>query len=170
VSFKPKDMEEASGRYGKIQMAPDNRLYWPGSGSWLVAYYPPKKIVEVLNNAVSGKPVERIFVNKDLEKPLGAAMEDLLCSGTFSELKTFDGCYNVRYERGSLGKLSTHSYALALDFNAKLNPMGGKSDWSDAFIRCFTDNGFIWGGEWKRADAMHFQWCGISKQIISLAS
>jgi hypothetical protein len=58
-----------------------------------------------------------------------------------------------------------------LDFNAKDNPLGGKSTWSEAFVRCWTDVGWIWGGDFKtRLDAMHFQWCGPQKQIVQLAS
>ena len=166
MSYRPKDLMDCVERYGKIQKAPDNRLYWPNDQTWIKACYLPKDISNYLKSAVSKKPVERIFCNTDIHDPLIEAMENLITSKCVEELKTFDGCYNVRLTRGSDSVVSLHSYGIAIDLNAYANPLGGRSSFSEAFVRCFTDVGWVWGGDWKkRPDPMHFQWCGNSPLI-----
>ena len=112
-------------------------------------------------------PVKHIYCNKDIVENLNQAFTNLLNRGTISELKTFDGCWCIRAKRGSILKpwlktWSIHSWGLAVDFNAALNPLGGVSAWSPAFIKCFTDAGLVEGWDsgalWtSRKDAMHFQ-------------
>lgn len=163
--YRPKDLAECISRYGDIQFAPDKRLYWPRAVDWVKGLFLPQGISKHLKN--QGKPCERIFCNTDMHEPLFEAFDNVLTAGCESELKTFDGCYNVRYVRGSSSVLSLHSYAIAVDLNAATNPLGGMSSWSDAFVRCFTDVGFTWGGDFKaRKDPMHFQWCGIPKSQL----
>lgn len=77
-------------------------------------------------------------------------------------LKTFDGCFNPRYMRGS-GSWSTHSWAIAIDLDAPWNRFGQASfQMSEEVAQCFEEEGFIWGGRWRhRPDAMHFQYCTL---------
>lgn len=170
MPFRPKDMIECVERYGKLQRAPDNRYYWPAANSWVTRFDVPPGISKYLQNSISKKPTERIFCNKDIHLPLHEAFENILTAGCEAELKTFDGCYNVRMVRGSSTVFSLHSYAIAIDLNAKDNPLGGRSSWSDQFIRCFTDVGWIWGGDFTRKDPMHLQWCGTPRQELKLVS
>jgi hypothetical protein len=53
--------------------------------------------------------------------------------------------------------LSTHAWALAIDVNAFENGLGKKPKLSAAFVKCFTDAGFVWGGTFARLDGMHFE-------------
>jgi hypothetical protein len=170
MPFRPKDMQECVDRYGKLQKAPDGRYYWPAEITWVKSCKIPEGIQKHLVNALSRQPVERIFCNTDMHGPLLQAFDNILTAGCEAELKTYDGCYNVRMARGSQSVFSLHSYAIAIDLNARDNPLGGRSSWSDVFVRCFTDAGFIWGGDFTRKDPMHFQWCGIPKQVVKLAS
>lgn len=163
MNYKPKDLVDCLERYGQVMYAPDKKLFWPAASKWVKPYFLPKQISDVLINSANAKPVERIFCNTDIHEPLDLVFDSLLTAGCFHELKTFDGCYNVRYIRGSQTVLSLHSFAIALDLNARSNPMGGRSSWSDRFIRCWLDVGWVWGGEFQgRKDPMHFQWCGES--------
>ncbi|MDD5652453.1 MAG: M15 family metallopeptidase [Candidatus Moranbacteria bacterium] len=76
------------------------------------------------------------------------------------KIKTFDGCLNERPIRGGKNP-STHSWGVAIDLNAKWNPMGKKEFEMDRDLaKCFEDAGFIWGGRWqgRYTDAMHFQY------------
>lgn len=99
---------------------------------------------------------KKIFCNKDLIGPLQQAFKNLIERGFVSELKTWDGCFNIRKKRGQ-NTMSLHCWAIAIDLNAAWNPFGGATTLSAGFVKCFTDAGFDWGGTWKKKDGMHFQ-------------
>ena len=99
---------------------------------------------------------KRIYCNKDLIEPLKKAFKALVDTGHVKELKTWDGCFNIRKKRG-LSSMSLHSWGIAIDVNAFENGLNQTPKLSAGFVKCFTDNGFEWGGTWKRKDGMHFQ-------------
>lgn len=99
---------------------------------------------------------KKLYCNKDMVKPLAAAFQALISTGHVKELKTWDGCFNIRKKRG-LNSASLHSWGLAIDVNAAWNGLNKQPTLSPGFVKCFTDNGFDWGGTWKRLDGMHFQ-------------
>jgi hypothetical protein len=104
---------------------------------------------------------KRIYCNKDMVKPLTKAFKNLIKSGAVSELKTWDGCFNIRKMRGG-NLMSLHSWGVAFDVNAFENGLGREPKLSADFVKCFTDAGFDWGGNWKsRKDGMHFQLASI---------
>ena len=99
---------------------------------------------------------KKIYCNNDMIAPLTKAFQNLIERRRDQELKTWDGCFNIRKKRG-LSSMSLHSYAVAVDINAAWNGLGKPSTMSPEFVKCWTDAGFEWGGLWKRIDAMHFQ-------------
>lgn len=100
---------------------------------------------------------KKIYCNKDLVKPLEQAFKNLIQRNKVAELKTWDGCFNIRKKRG-LASMSLHSWGIAIDVNAAWNGLGKEPQLSSDFVKCFTDAGFDWGGTWKnRRDGMHFQ-------------
>ncbi len=99
---------------------------------------------------------KRIYCNKDLVGPIAKAFENLISSGAVKELKTWDGCFNIRQKRG-LSSMSLHSWGIAIDVNAFENGLNQTPKLSPAFVKCFLDAGFDWGGTWTRKDGMHFQ-------------
>jgi len=99
---------------------------------------------------------KKLYCNKDLIGPLSAAFNNLLARGKASELKTWDGCFNIRKKRG-LTSMSLHSWGIAIDVNAAWNGLNMTPKLSPEFVKCFTDAGFDWGGTWTRKDGMHFQ-------------
>ena len=103
---------------------------------------------------------KKIYCNKDLIEPLSKAFRALIVTGCVQELKTWDGCFNIRKKRG-LSSMSLHSWAIAIDVNAFENGLGQEPKLSARFVKCFTDNGFNWGGTWKRKDGMHFEIASI---------
>ena len=99
---------------------------------------------------------KRIYCNRDLIQPLAQAFQNLITTGRVSELKTWDGCFNIRKKRG-LSSMSLHSWGIAIDVNAFENGLNQTPKLSPGFVKCFTDAGFYWGGNFKRRDGMHFQ-------------
>lgn len=100
---------------------------------------------------------KRIYCNKDLVAPLGQAFKNLIATGHVKEIKTWDGCFNIRQKRG-IASMSLHSWGIAIDINASENQLNQIPKLSSGFVKCFTDAGFDWGGSWKgRTDPMHFQ-------------
>lgn len=100
---------------------------------------------------------KKIYCNRDLIAPLTEAFCNIKTRGLVSQLKTWDGCFNIRLMRGSKTRWSLHSWAVAIDINAFENGLGQPPTMSPELVACFTDAGFDWGGTWKRPDGMHFQ-------------
>ena len=103
---------------------------------------------------------KRIYCNKLMVEPLKKAFKNLIDTGAVKELKTWDGCFNIRKKRG-LSTMSLHSWGLAIDVNAFENGLYQTPKLSPTFAKCFTDAGFDWGGTWLRQDGMHFQLSAI---------
>ncbi|MFC4261914.1 M15 family metallopeptidase [Ferruginibacter yonginensis] len=100
-------------------------------------------------------PADKMLINKDFKKVLGVAFRKLQERGQHTEIKTFDGCYNHRLSVG-LKVLSLHAWALAIDMNAKENPLKGAVRWSAGFLQTMRECGIYCGADWKRKDGMHF--------------
>jgi hypothetical protein len=116
---------------------------------------------DVPSNLEIGVIPKRIYCNKDLILPLSNAFANLISRGHVKELKTWDGCFNIRKMRG-LKSWSLHSWGIAIDLNAFENGLGKEPKLSSEFVKCFTDAGMDWGGFWKtRVDGMHFQLSNI---------
>lgn len=123
---------------------------------WLAKIFPP----------YAGKPVTRQYVHKALIAPLEAVFKELLSTGLYKELKSFDGLWVVRLKRG-INEYSIHSWGLALDLNASRNPLGVKwgskpGMFSASFLAVWRKHGFTCGADFSRGDAMHFQYTPIS--------
>lgn len=144
--------EEAKFRYGPIIDG-----VWNQESKWMTVYNTPDWFQFQVINSATGKPCIKIYMNKDMVDPLNEALRLVKERGLQSELRTWDGCWMVRDIRGIPGKLSTHSYGMALDFNAKWNALGQPPQFSSEFVQCFKDAGFVWGGDFRRLDGMHFQ-------------
>ena len=99
---------------------------------------------------------KRLYCNKDMILPLTKAFKNLISTGCVKELKTWDGCFNIRKKR-ALTSMSLHSWGIAVDVNAAWNGLNMIPKLSAEFVKCFTDAGFDWGGTWTRKDGMHFQ-------------
>lgn len=131
------------------------------SAQCLARYGDPRKeaamtLWDVPEDLEIGVIPKRIYCNLDLVEPLTNAFKNLIKTGFVAELKTWDGCFNIRQKKGDTSP-SLHSWGLAVDVNAAWNGFNRPTSLSDGFVRCFTEAGFDWGGLWKRKDGMHFQ-------------
>jgi hypothetical protein len=111
---------------------------------------------DVPANLEVGVIPKKLYCNKDMITPLSQSFKNLIDTGFVKELKTFDGCFNIRKKRG-LSSMSLHSWGIAIDVNAAWNQLNMTPRLSSGFVKCFTDAGFEWGGTWQRKDGMHFQ-------------
>jgi hypothetical protein len=128
----------------------------------LKKYGPPEKeanmiLWDIPAHLEVGVIPKKLYCNKDLVNPLQSAICQLIDTGHIKELKTWDGCFNIRYQRGSRTAASLHSWGIAIDVNAAWNGLSKVPTLTPGFVKCFTDNGFTWGGNWKRLDGMHFE-------------
>lgn len=132
-----------------------NRL--PFENKWMKVWILPADIRE----AIPCMPT-KIYLNRLILAPLEKALRRLITLGLHTEIKTWDGCFNIRPKRGSSG-ISTHAWGIAVDLNAKWNPFRGGVTWSEEFLQVWRDIGWICGADWSAAsrDGMHFQWEGF---------
>ena len=102
-------------------------------------------------------PKDKIYVHKDFQPVLTCAFAALINNGCYREIRTFDGCFNIRHVRGGYSVLSIHSWGAAIDLNARDNPIATSGKWSKGFIDTMTGNHIYCGQNWNgRKDPMHF--------------
>lgn len=107
---------------------------------------------------------KRVYCNKLLVTPLEKAFNNIISRGLINEVKSWDGCFNIRNKKGG-STFSLHAWGLAIDINAAWNGFNKKPQMSASLVACFTDAGFEWGGnwgkgaatKWRGCDGMHFQ-------------
>lgn len=131
----------------------------------MLKYGPPEKennmvLWDVPPELEIGVIPKKLYCNKDIIGPLSQAFKNLIDRGFVDELKTFDGCFNIRKQRGASSQ-SLHSWGVAIDVNAAWNQLKKQPTLTPGFVKCFTDAGFDWGGLWTRLDGMHFQLSSI---------
>lgn len=129
---------------------PDNLLNeWPREKELMGNILAPPELLHAFKKG-------HVYGNKLMAAPLLQAFKNIVDRKLYGQVKTFDGCFNIRNVRGG-ATLSNHSFGLALDINADTNPLGHEPTMSRELVACFTDAGFVWGGTWGRPDGMHFQ-------------
>lgn len=102
-------------------------------------------------------PQEKMYLHKDFQPVLENALKALMANGCYREIRTFDGCFNIRHVRGGYSVLSIHSWGAAIDLNARENPIATAGKWSRDFIDTMQQQGIYCGQSWTgRKDPMHF--------------
>lgn len=116
------------------------------------------EVPEEIRQAIPVLP-RKIYINHLLIVPLEDTLRELIGNDVHTEIVSYDGVFNIRQKRGSKS-ISAHSWGIAIDLNAKLNPFRGKVTWTEKFLQIWRDNGWICGADWSPAskDGMHFQW------------
>ncbi len=157
---KMRTREEAVMRYGAVDLT--SKL-WPDAALWLKPLVIPEGRFPNWRVMDTQIPVRHIFCNSDIHLVLQASLDAIVAANLQNELKTFDGCQNVRCVRGRPNDISAHAWGLAIDINVFTNPMSSvlHTDMSPAFVRCFKSNEARWGGDFlNRKDPQHISWAG----------
>lgn len=131
--------QQCADRYGQPDIIFERK--------WMTVWTPPPTIKAM---------PRRIYCHRHLMPLLAQAVDYIIERNLDEQVKTWDGCFNVRVKKG--GKTaSLHSWGLAVDVNAAWNQFGKIGDMSPELIACFTDAGFDHGSTWKVPDWMHAQ-------------
>lgn len=98
-----------------------------------------------------------------------AALAEAAAAGVGWTFNVYDanragGCFNPRFNRltpnSSIGFLSRHSWAMAIDINTTGSCQGCIPDLDCRAVRIFRRHGFAWGGNFLTPDGMHFEFVG----------
>lgn len=103
----------------------------------------------------------RVTCHRLLIRQVRDALRDLESSGLADRVdpSQFAGCFNARFiGRDPEGRLSHHSWGIALDLNSLENPTGAEPRLDRDIVEAFERHGFTWGGRWLVPDGMHFEW------------
>ena len=106
------------------------------------------------------KEVRSILCHVKLKDIFPEVLRAIEIQGMKGKVKTYGGCFNFRSKRTS-GKLSTHSWGIAIDLNPETNAQGMRGHMYLGIVGVFKGFGFAWGGDWPSSskDPMHFQFC-----------
>lgn len=161
-TWPAQDTNSLNAFYG----SPDNGSGQPSpdfEAQHLVSIAPPYSMVLAWDIS---KPVFHIRVNKKCADSLLRVLTRIGQEVTAADrekyqLNRYGGAYSFRLMRG-LGRLSVHSWGAAIDLAPELNPLGAEygsrpNMMPQQAVRLFQDEGWGWGGQWRRADAQHFQ-------------
>src|SRR5258708_28427793 len=84
------------------------------------------------------RKVSRIRCHRLLVEKFRAVFDSIKAADLWAELRTFDGCYAFRAQRGEPSKISLHAFGAAIDLNAATNRLGDRSgDMSYGIVQCF---------------------------------
>ena len=100
---------------------------------------------------------DQIQCHRTMKAPLLLALQLLKShpSGSLHLIRTIDGCYCYRMIRDT-GRLSDHAHGTAIDINAVGNEYGKVGTMDPRITAAFKAAGFLWGGDWKIPDYMHY--------------
>jgi hypothetical protein len=112
--------------------------------------------------AVVARAGVRVFVRKEIAQLVATLLDATERRYGYDVKDGQTWGYACRPIRGTRTP-SNHSWGLALDINARTNPMGStfRSDLPPAVVAMWWSCGFYWGGWYRsRPDAMHFEYVG----------
>ena len=179
-SWDPPDPDDTLGMaqtkalLGEFSYRPGSNGSVAVSDEWRRTYVPDSR--RLLNSSIA----IRARCHTVIEPALRAAFAEVAAAGvgyTFnvSDANTAGGCYAPRFNRlsnnSSIGFLSRHTWAMAIDTNTRGSCQGcAPPDLDCRAVRIFRKHGFAWGGNFLTPDGMHFEWVGERRDLLPYPS
>jgi D-alanyl-D-alanine carboxypeptidase len=113
------------------------------------------------NITTDGVPIlGQVTCHRLLFPQLKEALRDVKREGLSHTIVESNGCYAPRFINSNpAGRLSHHSWGIAIDMNSSDNSFGAKPNMDMRVVDVFEDRwGFTWGGRWIIPDGMHYEW------------
>jgi D-alanyl-D-alanine carboxypeptidase len=106
--------------------------------------------------------VGRVTCHRVFIPQLREALSDVRREGLAHAVhpRQYSGCYSPRHiSHDPTGRLSHHSWGMAVDLNAHENTFGARPNMDRRVVEIFEERwGLTWGGRWIIPDGMHFEW------------
>jgi hypothetical protein len=124
------------------------------------------KIIPPFKMTFLGKQIKGIRVHKKCAVSLSRVLEAIWIASGRSQsvidswgVSIYGGAYNYRLTRGG-NTLSSHSWGCAIDLDPERNGFGDSTPnfaKVPQVLQAFAAEGWTWGGNWSKADGMHWQ-------------
>lgn len=100
--------------------------------------------------------------HRGIVEDLRVALTAIVDAGLAGTIDPADyaGCFHPRLISAGRGRLSHHSWGIALDINVDLSQPGLGPPPPPEVVEAFGQHGFRWGGDFLHADNHHFEWLG----------
>jgi hypothetical protein len=169
---KPDDLRAPTDAWRKKHLGTFRFVHDPTTGNpeniRILGGWANKNVVPVkipgLTRVRGGPRGGRVWFHKRGAEQLRMLLHTWRVQGLLPLLRSWDGSYVARYQRGSRSKLSSHAWGSAFDINAACNPMGARGPLVHdigsvrELVPAAIKNGFYWGGWYeRRPDPMHFE-------------
>lgn len=155
----PHGLSEITERFGNIfdYIRENGTLYWKWENDFMTQCDIPFSIPLSVNPARS---IRSVYCHRDIVPIVSAVFENLFRRGLWKEIKSYGACFQFGYELFT-GKLTPHSWGIAIDLNVESNVVGTEGDMHPEVVEIFLEQGFSWGGDrsGRFKDPMHFQYC-----------
>ncbi|MEX0705728.1 MAG: M15 family metallopeptidase, partial [Nitriliruptoraceae bacterium] len=105
---------------------------------------------------------DNVTCHRRIIDDLVAAIEEVVDAGLEEHLapSRYGGCHHPRRISLERGRLSSHSWGIAIDINVDVDAPGLGPVPPDEFIAIFGRHGFRWGGDFTSPDNHHYEWIG----------
>jgi hypothetical protein len=113
----------------------------------------------------------QVHVFKNAADQLRSAFSEIEDSGLSDEIKLWCGAYSPRTVSHVENVVSAHAFGIAFDINCNALQFGQNLNLATAprfarVVEIFRKHGFLWGGQFRLPDPMHFQLYRIGRSTM----
>jgi hypothetical protein len=161
----PLTLAQRQELFGRIEFVPNptsaDREGVRITNGWAAANIVEAKVPQLVTAGVS--QTGRVWVHKRAKPQLLEVFASWEEAGLLDCLRSWGGCYNARFIRGSTTTLSTHAHGSSFDINMQWNGLNkepaaaGTHGSVRELVPIAEKLGWYWGGRFTRRDGMHFE-------------